>query len=147
MDMYESLFSAESVLNEQIARHVFESFGHEGPLMVIVGRDGHSWPSNSERFSEFHMSMDMLASFCSRIDDGGDPLDIVVDGNRIVGCQLSSESVNCGYIFMIIDKQMSEQDNLLVSIMEMVFNMTGLVAKLIERNNRMYEQQARQMSN
>jgi len=147
MDMYESLFSAESVLNEQIARHVFESIGQEGPLMIIVDRDGHTWPSNSEHFSEFHLSVDLLSSFCSRIDDGGDPIDIAIDGNRVVGCQLSTESVNCGYLFMIIDKQMSKQDNLLVSLMEMLFNMTRLVANLIERNNRMYEQQIRQINN
>jgi hypothetical protein len=36
MDMYDSLFSSNSVLNEQIACQLFEVLPDQGPIMVIM---------------------------------------------------------------------------------------------------------------
>ena len=56
MEMYESLFSTGFVLNEQIAREIFEILPEQGPVMIIMDRDGNSWPSNSEQFAKLNIN-------------------------------------------------------------------------------------------
>ena len=50
MDMYGSLISPSCVLNEQIARQIFDILPEQGPIIVIMDRDGKCWPSDSEEF-------------------------------------------------------------------------------------------------
>jgi len=41
MNIYNSLFSKNCMLNEQVARQVFEILPEEGPMMVILDRAGY----------------------------------------------------------------------------------------------------------
>ena len=60
MDMYDSLFSPDRVLNEQVARQVFDILPEHGPVMVIVDRDRNCWPSDSERFAALDIDESFL---------------------------------------------------------------------------------------
>ncbi|MHC4115722.1 MAG: hypothetical protein ACYSSL_10480 [Planctomycetota bacterium] len=84
MDMYDSLFSSSSVLNEQIARQLFEILPDQGPIMVIMNKEGHCWPSSSEKFSKLNISESFMKEFCQKIDDGDEPVvtQIVLPENR-----------------------------------------------------------------
>ena len=74
MDMCESLFSPGFVLNEQIARQIFEILPEQGPIMVIMDRDGNIWPSDSEEFAKLNISEPFLKELCAKIDDGAEPI-------------------------------------------------------------------------
>ena len=73
MDRYDSLFSPNAVLNEQIARQVFDILPEQGPVMIIMDRDGTCWPSDSERFLALDISEPFLQELCGKIDDGAEP--------------------------------------------------------------------------
>jgi hypothetical protein len=60
MDIYDSLFSPGCALNEQIARQIFDILPEQGPIMVIMDRDGNCWPSDSEKFSTLNISESFL---------------------------------------------------------------------------------------
>ncbi|MHC4567199.1 MAG: hypothetical protein ACYTE3_15760, partial [Planctomycetota bacterium] len=60
MNIYESLSSPGFMLNEQIARQVFETLPEGGPLMMIMDRQGNTWPSNSHDFAELNISESFL---------------------------------------------------------------------------------------
>ena len=70
MDICESQFSRSSVLNEQIAGAIFDILPEDGPIVIIVGRDGNHWLSDSARFSGLNISESFLKGLCAKIDDG-----------------------------------------------------------------------------
>ncbi len=69
MTMYNSIFSRNCVLSEQIARQVFNVLPDQGPMIVIMDRDGHVWPSDSERFSKLNPDEAVLKDLCDKIDE------------------------------------------------------------------------------
>ena len=143
MDMYDSLFSPEFVLNEQIARQLFEIMPSQGPVMVIVGKDGHCWPSDSEKFSKLNISDALLTDICDKIDDGDEPLMTQIDDFSIIAAQLTTDRVNCGYIVVALPQHSPESTLINIDLIEMVLNQVGLIAKLVEKNNMLYELQIR----
>ena len=52
MNIYESLLPQSFVLNEQIARQLFEALPEEGPVILIMDRKGNIWPSDSEEYTK-----------------------------------------------------------------------------------------------
>ncbi|MHC4125482.1 MAG: hypothetical protein ACYSRR_03385, partial [Planctomycetota bacterium] len=74
MEMYDSLFSSGCLLNEQIARQIFEILPEQGPIMAIITQDGQCWPSDSDRFSNLNVSEQVLRDICEKIDDGSEPV-------------------------------------------------------------------------
>ena len=92
--MYDSLFSPSCTLNEQIARQIFDILPEQGPIMVIIDRDGNCWPSNSENFSTLNISESFLKELCAKIDDGAEPVITQTNGLSIVATQLATEQTN-----------------------------------------------------
>ena len=146
MDMYDSLFSPGSVLNEQIARQIFDILPEHGPVMVIMGRDGHFWHSDSEKFSSFNISEPFLKELCYRIDDGSEPVITQVEQCSIVAFQLATENTNCGYVILVLPQYNPESTLVNIDLIEILLNQIGLVAKLIEKNNLLYELQMEQFN-
>lgn len=146
MDTYDTLFSPGYVLNEQIARQIFEIVPDCGPIVVIVDVDGHCWPSDSERFGELNISGQFLKQMCSQIDDGSEPLVTQVNGCSIVAVQLATERTNCGYVIIALPGRDPESTLANVELIEMLLNQISLIAKLIERNNLLYELQMKHYS-
>jgi hypothetical protein len=141
MNIYESLSSPGSVLNEQVARQVFEVLPERGPLMLIMDRDGSSWPSNSEEFAKLNISESFLKELCAKIDDGAEPVVTQADDCSIVAAQLATERSNCGYVIVALPQYSPESTLVNIDLIEVLLNQLSLIAKLIEKNNHLYEVQ------
>ena len=144
MDIYESLSSPSFVLNEQIARQIFEVLPEQGPIMMIMDRGGSSWPSDSERFAKLNLSESFLKELCAKIDDGLEPVVTQADDCSIIAAQLATERSNCGYVVIALPQYSPESTLINIDLIEMLINQFGLVAKLIEKNNLLCEVQMKQ---
>jgi len=139
MDMFESLYSQSFVLNEQIARQIFEVLPEGGPIMVIMDRDDNIWPSNSEEFAKLSISESFLKELCAKIDDGVEPVLSQVNDCSVIATQLATERNNCGYVIIALPQYNPESTLINIDLIEMSLNQVGLIAKLIEKNNLLYE--------
>jgi len=139
MDMYESLISDSSVLNEQIAKELAGIVPEQGPIMAILDREGNCWSSHRERFAELHISEAFLKEVCAKIDDGAEPVITQVDDFSIIGAQLATECTNCGYVVIVLPQYSPESTLINIDLIEMLLNQIGLMAKLIEKNNQLRE--------
>ena len=146
MNMYDSLFSPSCVLNEQIARQIFDILPEQGPVIVIMDRDRNCWPSNSEKFSELNISEPFLRELCAKIDDGAEPIITQANDCSIVATQLATEQTNCGYVIIALPQYSPESTLINIDLIEMLLNQIGLIAKLIEKNNLLYELQMKHFS-
>ena len=146
MDMYESLYSSSSALNEQIARQLFEILPEQGPVVVLVDRQGHLWPSNSERFSQFNVAESLLKEVCAKIDDGAEPVVTQVADSSVVAAELATDHTKCGYVVIILQQYGPESTLANIDLVEMLLSQINLIAKLIEKNSRLYELQMTQWS-
>jgi len=146
MDMYDSLFSPVCALNEQIARQVFDILPDGGPIIVIMDKEGNCWPSDSEKFSELSICDSFLTELCAKIDDGNEPLITQADDFSIISAQLATERTNCGYVIVALPRYNPESTLINIDLIEILLNQIGLIAKLIEKNNLLYELQMKQFS-
>ena len=146
MDMYEGLSSPSCLLNEQVARQIFDILPEQGPVMVIVDRDGHSWPSDSEKFSKLSISESFLKELQAKIDDGAEPVVTQVDECSIIAAQIATERTNCGYVIIALPQYSPESTLINIDLIEILLNQISLIAKLIEKNNLLYELQMKQFS-
>lgn len=146
MDSYESLFSPSCVLNEQIARQIFEILPERGPFMVIMDRNGNRWPSDSESFSKLGLDESFLADLCAKIDDGAEPLVTQVNDFSIIATQLATEQTNCGYVIIALPQYSPESTLINIDLIDILLNQISLIAELIEKNTLLYELQTKQFS-
>lgn len=136
--MYESL-SPKFVLNEQIARQVFEILPEHGPIMLILDREGNSWPSNTDEFTKLNISETFLKELCANIDDGAEPVITQVNDSSIIATQLATEHTKCGYVIIALPQYSPESTLINIDLIEFLLNQLGLIARLIEKGNRLYE--------
>ena len=141
MNLHESLFSHSFMLNEQIARQVFEVLPEQGPILLIMDRNGHSWPSDSEEVAKLNISESFLKELCAKIDDGVEPVVTQINDCSIVAAQLATERNNCGYIIMALPRYNPESTLINIGLIEILLSLFSLIAKLIEKNNMLYETQ------
>ena len=146
MDMYDSLFSPGGVLNEQIVREIFDILPERGPIVVIIDREGNHWPSHSEKFSKLNISESFLRELCGKIDDGAEPVITQVNDFSIIAAQLATDRTNCGYVIITLPQYSPESTLVNIDLIEILLYQTGLIAKLIEKNNLLYELQTKQFS-
>ncbi|HUT29462.1 MAG TPA: hypothetical protein VMX13_06700 [Sedimentisphaerales bacterium] len=146
MDMYDWLCSPSGALNEQIARQMFEVLPEGGPLVVILDAEGHFWPSDSERFACMNIGESFLRELRSRIDDGVEPVVTQVDDCSVVVAQLATERTHCGYVMIALAQYSPESTLANIDLVEVILNQIGLIARLVEKNNLLYELQMKQFS-
>jgi len=147
MNIYDSLFSSPGgMLNEQIARQLFEVMPERGAIIVIMDKEGNCWPSDSERFGKLNISESFLREVCAKIDDGTEPVVTEVNECGLVGAQLATERTNCGYVVIVLPQYSPESTLVNIDLIEIIFNQIELIAKLIEKNNLLYELQMKQFS-
>lgn len=137
--MNDSVFNPASFLSEQAARHIFEILPESGMVMVILDREGNCWPSNSEEFSKLHLDQSSLRQLCQKIDDGQEPVISQLEQCSIVGAQLATSNTNCGYIIIALPHYTPETTLINLEMIEILLNQVNLVAKLLEKNNMLYE--------
>ena len=141
MNLHESLSSQSFMLNEQIAPQVFDVLPEQGPLLLIIDRNGHCWPSNSEEVAKLKMNESFLKELCAKIDDGAEPVVTQVNDCSIVAAQLATERNNCGYVIMALPQYGDESTLINTDLIEILLGQVNLIAKLIEKNNLLYETQ------
>ena len=141
MNLHGSLSSPSFMLNEQIARQVFEILPEDGPIMLIIGGDGHIWPSDSDRYAKLNVSEQFLKELCAKIDDGAEPVVTQIDEYSVVAAQLLTERNNYGYVIFALQRQNPESTLANIDLIEMLLNQLNLIARLIEKNNLLYEVQ------
>jgi hypothetical protein len=146
MNIYNSLFSHNTILSEQVARQVFEIVADEGPLVLIIDANGNCLPSSSEKFEQLHLTSQWLENFCSKIGDGVEPVISHINNHSIVGAQLATDSSKYGHILMAVEEQGPEAMLAKIELVEMILNQFNLIAKLTEKCNMLYESQAKQYS-
>ncbi len=146
MDMYDSLFSTSCVLNEQIARQLFEVLPEGGPIMAIFDRSGHIWPSDSERWSKLNISESFLDDLANTIDDGVEPVITGIGECSVVGIQLATERTNCGYVAIALEQYSPESTLINIGLLETLFSQLSLIGRLIEKNSQLYELQMKHFS-
>jgi len=143
MDVYDSMFSTSCVLNEQIARQIFEILP-DGVIVAIIDKEGHSWPSDSEKFSLLNLHESQLKELCSRIDDGAEPVVTQIKDYCIIASQLTTERTNCGYIIAALPNCSAEADFVSPHLIELLLSQFELIARLVEKNSLLYELQMKQ---
>ena len=141
MDIYESLCSPDFVLTEQIARQIFEVLPERGPIVVIIDREGNSRPSDPEEFAKLNISESFLKELCAKIDDGAEPVVTGADECSVIAAQLATEHSNCGYVIIALPQYSPESTLINIDLIETLLNQVSLIAKLIEKNNLLYEVQ------
>ena len=143
MNIYESLLPQSFVLNEQIARQLFEALPEEGPVILIMDRKGNIWPSDSEEYTRLNISESHLKELRDKIDDGVEPVISQADDCSIVAAQLATDKSNCGYVIIALPQYSPESTLINITLIETLLNQFNLIAKLLEKNNRLYEAQMR----
>ena len=111
-----------------------------------MDREGHCWPSDSERFSELNLSESFLGKLCAQVDDGAEPVVTCADDCSIIAIQLATERTNCGYVVVILPQYSPESTLANIDLIEILLNQTNLIAKLIEKNGLLYELQMKHCS-
>ena len=129
------------MLNEQIARQVFEFLPEQGPILLITDKNGHSWPSDSDEYAKLNISEQFLKELCAKIDDGVEPVVTQIDDCSIVAAQLATERSNYGYVIIALPLNGQEPTLININLLEMLLGQFSLIAKLIEKNNLLYEVQ------
>ncbi|MFZ0034448.1 MAG: hypothetical protein WAK60_05615, partial [Sedimentisphaerales bacterium] len=74
MDIGDWLVSPSCILDEQIAKQIFDVLSEQGPIMIIMDRDDHCWVSNCERFSKLNISEPFLRELCAKVGDDTKPV-------------------------------------------------------------------------
>jgi hypothetical protein len=141
MNIYESLLSPALELNDQIARELFEVLPEQGPVVLIMDRNGNSWPSDSEEFSKLNINESYLKEICYKIDDGVEPIVTQVNDCSIIAAQLATERSNCGYVIIALPQYSPESTLINITLIETLLNQFNLIAKLIEKNNLLHDVQ------
>jgi hypothetical protein len=129
------------VLNEQIARQVFEVLPEQGPILLITDNDGHCWPSDSDEYAKLNISEQFLKELCAKIDDGAEPVVTQINDCSIVAVQLATERSNCGYMIIALPRYSPESTLINIDLIEMLLSQFSLIARLIEKNNLLHEVQ------
>ena len=141
MNLNESLSSGVFMLNEQVARQVFEVLPDQGPILLIMDRNGNCWPSDSEKYAKLDISELFLKELCAKIDDGAEPVVTQINDCSIVAAQLATERSNCGYVIIALPQYNPESTLINIDLIEMLLSQLGLIVRLIEKNNLLFEVQ------
>ena len=144
MNIYESLSCPTFRLNEQIARQVFDTIPEGGPLVLIMDRNGNRWPSNSEELAKLNISESFLEELCAKIDDGNEPIVTQIHEHSIIAAGLTTENSDCGCVMIAVPQSSPESTFNNIDLIEMLLNQFSIIAKLIEKNNFLYEIQLKQ---
>jgi hypothetical protein len=145
MDMFSSSYSQDCVLNEQIARQIFDILPEDGPMMVIISKEGNCWPSNAEGFTKLGISDGCIKELCAKIDDGEEPIITNLNDFSLVITGLATERSDCGYIMIVLPHYSPESTMANIGLIEILLSQVGLIAHLIEQNNFLYERQMKQL--
>jgi len=135
MDTCDATFSATHLLNEQIARQVFDILPERGPILVIMDRDGSTWPSHPEEFAKLSLSETLLKDLRAKVDDGAEPVITQVGDVSVTVAQLSTDRTKCGHVAIVLPRHSPESTLGNIDLVEAMLSQIGLIARLIEKSS------------
>jgi len=135
MDMCDATISATHLLNEQIARQVFDVLPERGPVLLIMDRDGGCWPSDPEELARLNLSESFLKDLRAKVDDGAEPVITQVGDASVTIAQLCTDRTNCGYVVVILSRHSAESTLADIDLVEALLNQITLIARLIEKSS------------
>jgi len=135
MDTCATTFSATHLLNEEIARYVFEVLPERGPVLIVMDRDGSYWSSNPEEFAKLNLSEALLKDLRAKVDDGAEPVITQVGETSVTISQLSTDRTNCGYVVVALPRHSPECTLTTIDLVEAMLNQITLIARLIEKSS------------
>jgi hypothetical protein len=134
MDICATTFSATHLLNEQIARQVFEVLPEQGPVVVILDRDGSCWPSDPERAAQLNLGEPLWKDLRAKVDDGAEPVITQVGDASVTMAQLCTDRTNCGYVAVVLPRCSAECTLTHVDLIEAMLGQITLIARLVEKS-------------
>jgi hypothetical protein len=137
MDACNTTVSASHVLSEQIGRQIFDALPEDGITMVIIGRDGTRWMSDSDAFARLGLDDTMIAELRARVDDGVEPVVMRVNDASIMMAQLRTEHTDCGYALVVLSRGAGKPVAPDISLLETCLGQMTLVARLTEENRQL----------
>jgi hypothetical protein len=135
MDTCDAASSATRVLNEQIARQVFDVLPERGPILVIMDRDGNCWPSDSDEFARLNLNDTLLRDLRSKVDDGAEPVITQVGDTSVTIAQLATDRTNCGYLVIALPRYGPESTLTNIDLVEALLSQITLIARLVEKGS------------
>jgi hypothetical protein len=123
------------MLNEQIARQVFDVLPERGPILVIMDRDGNCWPSDSEEFAKLNLHDTLLRDLRAKVDDGAEPVITQVGDTSITIAQLATDRTNCGYLVIALPRYGPESTLTNIDLVEALLSQIALIARLVEKGS------------
>jgi len=135
MDTYDTMFSASYILNERIARQIFEVLPERAPVVAIVDRQGNCWPSDSEEFARVNLDETILEDLRAKVDDGVEPVVAHLADVTVTAMQLATEQTNCGYVVVALPRTGTKPSAAETDLLETLLSQITLVARLIETNS------------
>ena len=137
MDIYDSLFTVNSAMNDQIAHEIFELLPADGPVLAIIDKQGNIWASDTEKLALLNVDQEWLGSICSRVDDGSEPVVSQWNGWGIVVGELATDQKKLGYVVIAMEAHSPEATLTKLDLVEIIFSQFNLIARLIENGQRM----------
>ena len=134
MDTCKATFSATHLLNEQIAHEVFDILPEQGPVLIIMDRDGSYWPSHPEEFAKLNLSGALLKDLRAKVDDGAEPVITQVGDVSVTVAQLATDQTNCGYVAVALGRHGPESTLANIDLVEALLSQITLIARLIEKS-------------
>lgn len=134
MDICNAALSATHLLNEQIARQVFELLPEHGPILAIMDRDGSLWPSHPKEFAKLNLSATLLKDLRAKVDDGAEPVITQVGDTSVTVAQLSTDRTRCGYVLVALARHSPESTLANLDLVEALLGQITLIARLIEKS-------------
>lgn len=130
MNVYESLFTPNAMINEEVAREVFENMP-ERPLVVFTDGMGRSWSNDEEGLQRIDLNCRWIDDICGRIADGAEPVIAERNGWGIFGAAVSVEDTTLGYLLIVIERQSPEAMLSKTELAEALLCQVNQVAKLV----------------
>jgi hypothetical protein len=135
MDTCDTTFSATHLLNEQIARQVFDALPERGPVLTIIDRDGSCWTSNPEEFAQLNLSAALLRELRAKVDDGAEPVITQVGDASVTIAQLATDQTNYGYVVVALPRHSPEYILANLDLVEAMLSQITLIARLTEKSS------------
>ena len=137
--MYETITSLCYALNERIAQKLFSVLPEQGPIIVIMDKNGNCWSSDEDGLSGLKISRHLLREILARIDDGDEPVVTQSNAVGIAVAQLATERTDCGYVLIALPHSSAESAFINFDVIETLLDQISLVAELVEKNTLLHE--------
>jgi hypothetical protein len=135
MDTCDATFSATHLLNEQIARQLFDLLPERGPIVMVMDRDGTCRSNDPQELARLNLSEALWADLRAKVDDGAEPVITQVGDASVTIGQLCTDRTNCGYMVVVLPRHSPESTLAHIDLIESMFAQITLIARLIEKSS------------